>query len=137
MKNPANAFVRWVVNSFIMKLRIRGNSIRLRLSRGEVEQFANDEPVAEVVDFGTRRLTYALEWSENGTVDALFDGERIAVRIPKANGLDWALSDQVSVSAETGDLRILIEKDFACLSPRPGEDESDMFENPSAEACAG
>jgi hypothetical protein len=27
-------------------------------------------------------------------------------------------------------LRILVEKDFACLAPREGEDESDMFPNP-------
>jgi hypothetical protein len=27
-------------------------------------------------------------------------------------------------------LTILVEKDFACLTPREGEDESDMFPNP-------
>ena len=43
---------------------------------------------------------------------------------------------QVSISAEQnldggGHLTILIEKDFACLAPRDGEDESDMFPNPT------
>ena len=31
-------------------------------------------------------------------------------------------------------LTLLVEKDFACLAPRPGEDESDMFPHPEADA---
>ena len=35
---------------------------------------------------------------------------------------------------DNGDvLSILVEKDFACLAPREGEDESDMFPHPGAE----
>ena len=49
--------------------------------------------------------------------------------------LAWANSEQVSISGEQvlddGEkLNILVEKDFACLAPREGEDESDMFEHP-------
>jgi len=29
-----------------------------------------------------------------------------------------------------GDLRIIVEKDFACLAPRSDEDESDNFAHP-------
>jgi hypothetical protein len=35
-------------------------------------------------------------------------------------------------------LGILVEKDFACLAPREGEDESDMYPHPEAkqgESC--
>ena len=35
----------------------------------------------------------------------------------------------ISVGEEI-DLSILIEKDFKCLTDRPNEDESDLFENP-------
>jgi hypothetical protein len=31
-----------------------------------------------------------------------------------------------------GSLRITLEKDFACLAPREGEDESDNFPHPQA-----
>ena len=36
-----------------------------------------------------------------------------------------------------GVLNILVEKDFACLAPREGEDESDMFPHPleGQESC--
>jgi hypothetical protein len=51
--------------------------------------------------------------------------------------LAWASSEQVSITGEqqhnNGDkLVILVEKDFACLAPREGEDESDMFPHPQA-----
>jgi hypothetical protein len=31
---------------------------------------------------------------------------------------------------ESGQLSILVEKDFACLSPREGEDEMELFPHP-------
>jgi hypothetical protein len=51
----------------------------------------------------------------------------------------WAESEKVSISSEQNlddgeQLRILVEKDFACLAPRDGEDESDMFPNPDADS---
>jgi hypothetical protein len=54
--------------------------------------------------------------------------------------LPWAASELVSIDGEQGlddgsVLRILVEKDFACLAPRAGEDESDMFPHPGSEPC--
>ena len=59
----------------------------------------------------------------------------IRVRMPEAVVKEWADSDQVSISSEqglddNGVLTLLVEKDFACLSPRDSEDESDMFVHP-------
>jgi hypothetical protein len=57
------------------------------------------------------------------------------VTIPAAEVHDWATSDRVSIYGSEllagGDsLAILVEKDFTCLQPRAGEDESDMFPHP-------
>jgi hypothetical protein len=43
-----------------MKLRIRGNSIRLRLSRGEVARIAAGEGVEERTELSSQPLIYAL-----------------------------------------------------------------------------
>lgn len=122
-----------------MKLRIRGNSIRLRLTRGEVDQAGAGKSVRETVNFGPegKSLGYVLEVREHGPFTASFDGEQIVVSVPMAETSEWAATDRVGLEAESNGLRVLIEKDFACLSPRRGEDETDMFENPSTEACAG
>ena len=49
--------------------------------------------------------------------------------------MQWADSEQVSIEAvqtidDGSELKILVEKDFACLTPREGEDESDLFPHP-------
>ena len=55
--------------------------------------------------------------------------------LPEAEVRQWASTEQVSIAAnetlDDGDLlKILVEKDFACLAPREGEDESDIFPHP-------
>ena len=121
-----------------MKLRIRGNSIRLRLTRGEVEEFGKTGRVEESVDFGTgnSKFTYAVE-TLNGDekIFAVFDNERLCVYVPEAIVRDWVKSNDVGIEGGNGGPRILIEKDFACLKERPGESDSDAFPNPTAAGC--
>ncbi len=122
-----------------MKLRIRDNSIRLRLEASEVRALAETGVVETVTAFPRgRRLTYAVESSPASVMPtARFSKKRVTVRLPESSVLAWADSDQVSIEGEelldNGDvLRLLVEKDFRCLMPRPDEDESDLFPNPSA-----
>jgi hypothetical protein len=125
-----------------MKLRIRGNSIRMRVSQGELREIAERGSVRETIEFGHGvGLTYALE--SDGSVRepiARYARNVIAVVLPAAAVQRWAASDEVAIEAEQAleggeSLRILVEKDFACLQPRPREDESDLFPNPQAGTC--
>lgn len=124
-----------------MKIRIRDNSIRLRLTRGEVENIRENGVVRSTTGFpGGRYLRYALESSPACVNPAAFYSDNeIRVCLPEKTVLTWATTEQVSIEGEhtldDGDrLSILVEKDFACLAPRPGEDESDMFPNPDVES---
>ena len=122
-----------------MKLRIRDNSIRLRLTRSEVELVRNDGLVRGRVPFaGRNNFDYVLE-SSLATVkpEAHISNNVLTVRIPEAEIIRWSDSDEVSIAAsqilDGGDqLNILVEKDFACLAPREGEDEADMYPHPEA-----
>ncbi|MEX0975565.1 MAG: hypothetical protein WDZ50_00535 [Woeseia sp.] len=124
-----------------MKLRIQDNSIRLRLTRTEVDQLSDDGEVRASALFpGGACLQYAVRSSPQAhTVEARFDSARIVVVIPHAEVRAWARSEQVSITGsdklsdnmnDNASLTILVEKDFACLKPRQGEDESDMFPHP-------
>ena len=123
-----------------MKLRIRDNSVRLRLTRSEVDQLRDDGVVAARTAFpGGREFRYEVE-SSPASVNpgAILSDYKVTVRVPEATVLAWANSEQVSIDGEqqhkNGEvLNILVEKDFACLAPREGEDESDMFPHPAAE----
>ncbi len=122
-----------------MKLRIRDNSIRLRLTRTEVQTVHHDGLVRGRVQFaGSNAFDYVLE-SSPATVrtEAHVSNNVLTVRVPQMDITHWAESDEVSIVSEQGldngeHLKILVEKDFACLAPRDGEDESDMFPNPDA-----
>ena len=122
-----------------MKLRIRDNSIRLRLTRSEVDTVKSTGLLRAAVRFpGGNALRYALESTPASvTPTAVYANDELRVRVPESTIEAWADSDEVSITGEQGIehaevLHILVEKDFACLSPREGEDETDMFEHPEA-----
>ncbi len=123
-----------------MKLRIRDNSIRFRLTRSEVAQLQESYIVEArtCFTFGVNQtLFYQLEASiEESEIKASFQNNTISVRIPRAEAIAWAKSETIALLAEQADskLKILIEKDFACLKPRQNEveDESDMYPHPNA-----
>jgi len=121
-----------------MKLRIKGNSLRLRLSMAEVKQVAKSGKVEEHIRFGgTQQLTYRLVAGDILYLTAGFEADTMTVQVPLQQAVEWADSDQVGFEAECsiGDgevLHVLVEKDFQCLTERPREDESDLFENPRA-----
>ena len=122
-----------------MKLRVRDNSIRLRLTQSEVELARTDGLVRGRVPLaGSNNFDYILE-SSPATVkpEAHISNNVLTVRVPEAEILSWSGSDEVSISAsqvldDGVELNILVEKDFACLAPREGEDESDMYPHPLA-----
>jgi hypothetical protein len=123
-----------------MKLRIRDNSIRLRLTQTEVDTMANHGLVkARVAVPGGSGLDYVLESSpRTEKVTATYSDGALTVLVPEHEVQQWVSTDQVSIAADEqlddGDvLKILVEKDYACLAPREGEDESDMFPHPLAD----
>ena len=120
-----------------MKLRVLDNSIRLRLTRGEVTAIGDDSVVRGRVRFAANNtFVYMLESSPTTVKpEAHVSNNVMTVRVPQMDIRRWARSEEISIQSEQllddGDyLKILVEKDFHCLSPREGEDESDMFPHP-------
>lgn len=127
-----------------MKLRIHGNSIRLRLSQIDVAQFSETGSVESAIDFGGNggRLVYRLSSDENAHYpypSAGFSGGEIVIRLLRETAIKWAQSDEVGIEADqqlgdgNGALKILIEKDFACLNARPGNEDADAYPHPLAD----
>lgn len=116
-----------------MKLRIKGDSIRLRLTQSEVRQFGNTGTITEKVHFGQVNLSYSLERKPAGDLNALYTKNHVRVYVPADTARNWIDTDQVGLETQVDlgkgkQLSILVEKDFQCLDARP--DESDNFPNP-------
>jgi hypothetical protein len=114
-----------------MKLRIRGNTVRARLSQSEVAAFAENGSIEDTTDFGNgQRLVFALSARDVSAPDATFIHGRIEITIPAKTMKDWANSDQIEIAGETETIKLLIEKDFKCLTPREGDEDHDTFPHP-------
>jgi hypothetical protein len=122
-----------------MKLRIHGNSLRLRLNQSEVAQFSKTGFVEDSIQFAPgASFAYALEsMSRLSAPQALYSNGWLRIQVPGAAATEWACSDRVEISGEqpieSGKrLSILIEKDFKCLH---GEDarDPDAYPNPLEE----
>ena len=123
-----------------MKLRIRDNSVRLRLTRAEVDAVQETGVIRSQTGFpGGREFRYCVESSPAGVNPAaFFSDNEITIRLPETMVLAWATTDQVSMQGEQvlddgSKLQFLVEKDFACLAPRDDEDESDTYPHPDAD----
>ena len=121
-----------------MKLRIKGNSIRLRVLQHEVDDIQRGLPVVEELRFaGTEiMLRYSLRSpAQPEIVGVFFDGAEIRVCISAMTLARWARPDEVGIYSdiplEEGMLSVAIEKDFACLDRRE-EDDAGTFANPLA-----
>jgi hypothetical protein len=125
-----------------MKLRIKGNSLRLRVSRSELDRLLRQERLEETIHFAPQpdaKLTYALEQASSVSAPTVqySDGE-VTVLIPAGLAGTWCSTDMVGITecislGTCGSLELVIEKDFACLD-RSEEENQDTFENPHAGA---
>ena len=117
---------------------MRGDTLRLRLTRNEVDKIGQGDAVEELTQFpdGTV-LRYVLNCgrTHDATQKISDDGTTILIEVPSSEAVAWATSDEVGLGGsgtfQVGPLQILIEKDFACITPREGEEDLDTYPNPS------
>lgn len=119
-----------------MKLRIKGDSLRLRVTPAEMERVLESGCIEETIHFGLKdeeRLTYALEHGDVPAIEVRHTSTRFTVIVPVPALRTWANGEDVgiygSIAVATGRLEIAIEKDWACLD-NGGNANEDTFPNP-------
>lgn len=118
-----------------MKIRIKGNFVRYRLTKTEVEIFCEKGYYQETTQFNEKTLTYALKAKEGlEGLGAEFKDDTITLLVPSTEQDKWADSKRVGymnfIVLKNGQkLQLLLEKDFVCLD-EVEEDQSDNYPNP-------
>ncbi len=117
-----------------MKIRIRGNSIRLRLSKSEVERFGKEGYLQESTHFGNATFSYAIKQADIAHLGADFQDNTVTVLVPTNMATEWVSNDIVGfdhhMDLPNGDkLYLLVEKDFKCLD-KTHENQDDNYEHP-------
>ncbi len=113
-----------------MKLRIRANTIRLRLLQDEVQRLSQGETIVETLPTPTP-FHYAVSPADVPDLTATYNGHTLTIQVPQAWSATWATNDEVGRQAKTAGLDILIEKDWACTTPRQGEENQGTYPNPT------
>ena len=125
-----------------MKLRIKGDSMRLRVSRSELARLLGGERVEDTIHFSLAQgnhLTYALESARQPEPVRIECGaQTVTVILSDQRMKSWGGDTEVGIygSIELGgsdSLEVIVEKDFACLD-RSEAENSDAFANPHAES---
>lgn len=124
-----------------MKIRIKDNAIRLRLQQREVQQLRHSGQVTGRTTFA-ERLYFDYQLLTSAQVEmptAQLKGATLTIILPTAQAQAWADSNQVGIehlqpNGTPEGLRLLIEKDFKCLTDRPHEDESDAYPHPAPQS---
>lgn len=118
-----------------MKIRIKDNSVRFRLTQTEVKTLSENEQVTSKTNFGDNTFNYQIILVENiKTLQAVFSNHTITLKVPKTWGKQWYTNEIIGANysqklpnGET--LSLLLEKDFTCLD-NTIEDQSDNYPNP-------
>jgi hypothetical protein len=120
-----------------MKIRIKGNSIRYRLTKTEIANFGKNGYLEERTEFIHGPAFYYCLEKRSGidNLQASFKDNRMIVYVPENISEDWTTTETVGFNntQKLGDgkeLFLLIEKDYACLD-HTLEDQSDNYENPN------
>jgi hypothetical protein len=115
-----------------MKLRLKGNTARVRLTQSEVARLREQGAVEESVEFGDgTALRYRVESASSAAaMHATFADGVITIQVPPAMVQSWALGADIGIYSRSGPLDVSIEKDFRCLSREHGS-EPDAYPNPS------
>ena len=127
-----------------MKIRIKGNSLRIRLTKSEVGELSDTGYLEEQTLFAgnktdSYRFACALQRMENESeLSATLDTNKITMFVPAKLLKDWPENNVVGFHAnmpvaENDVLYLLLEKDFACLDETT-EDQTDNYVNPN-KAC--
>ena len=118
-----------------MKIRIKGNSIRLRLTKSDVQTLKETALVEEKTIINAEEvLKYSLVINENTEkISANFQGNKITVFLSKKEAAILIETDEITVeghqeNGQENGLFLLVEKDLQCLDTT-SEDQSDMYKN--------
>ena len=125
-----------------MKLRIKGDSLRLRISPSEVSRLLASGRIEETIRFGPARdakLTYALSTDtrdlalRHTIISVAHQADELVVTIDATQAKVWAEGTDVGLYANintgNGQLEVAVEKDFACLDKSEVEN-LDTFPHP-------
>ena len=123
-----------------MKLRFRGNSLRLRVNQREAKQLAGGAALEERIHFpGNANMSYILQPVAQPNPEATFEDGVIKVSAPKDQLERWAITDSIGLyfelPANGSALKIAIEKDMECIDGPEEDRDPEAYSRDGVKRC--
>ena len=112
-----------------MKIRIKGNSVRYRLTKSDIAQLGSGSFLKDKTEFASKTLHYAITITDDEHLSSDFTGDKIQLNMPRKMIEELINTEKVGFMDQSRRVSLLVEKDFACLD-NAEEDQSDNFPNP-------
>lgn len=129
-----------------MKLRLRGASIRVRLDQKDLSLLLETGRVEDGIRFGESHdlsFSYAVELIDPGPAEprVSYRSGHFVLQVDRSVAHEWNSTTQVGFETqqtfEETTVRIILEKDFACLDRPASQAEDDQFAFPNPAAGCG
>lgn len=99
-----------------MKLRLHNNSIRLRLNRQDVQRLLDVGSIQSQLISDFQQWTLRLTMGSSLEIDLHHEG--FTFTIPEADAQSLRDDQVENLDYVSGDLKLMIQKEFACLHPQ-------------------
>lgn len=118
-----------------MKLKFRGNILRIRLNKEELDTFGTTGKVEDSIQHGSspaESLNYSIERGDYPQIEACYSPELVRIFVPNDLAFQWVHSRQSNIEQNISfnPMRIRVEKDYSCLHGRGGEEEDLRSDHP-------
>lgn len=114
-----------------MKVRLFGDSIRVRLTQSEVTSLADGGEIEVVLPVPPQALACSIR-SMDDVLSVRHANGRMSIHVPSAECRRWAESTDEGLYGQQGGLRIAVEKDYRCLHKDNSPDNLGTFPNPAS-----
>jgi hypothetical protein len=112
-----------------MKIRIKGNSVRFRLTKSDLANLGVNHIIGERTEFMSNSFVYEIHVTRNGSLATDLVDNHLILQLPAAMLDELIHTERVGFSGKCDQVSLLVEKDFTCLD-NVDEDQSDNFTNP-------
>jgi UDP-N-acetylglucosamine 2-epimerase len=112
-----------------MKIRIKSNSLRYRLTRSDVDELSREGYLEDRINFAGNPLIYAIQLTDGEVLTSSYIDNKVTLSMAREMMTELTDTDKVGFTNLDAGLHLLVEKDFTCLD-NVDEDQSDNYPNP-------
>ena len=101
------------LNLNIMKIRIKGNSVRYFLTKFDLANLLQYGLLSEETEFVGTKLIYSIQLSSDERITTEYKENVITLQLPTSKAVSLSTSEEAGFSDQCGPVHVMVVNDFA------------------------